>query len=489
MLATKRKQTGPRGPHLGLRARSARGASLLATLLTLGGAPALAAEVWKDGPWAVEASGFVKPYASWLRMQNSLHQGTEAMARAVEEARSLLPPDLAARLPATTALPLQVGVTTHTLRVGAKATWTDALELEVAWQAAFVVASSPAFAGAGSSTYLGASLVTPQRRLVDFEPFLVDEGGLRVQHNLDRLALTWRSEHVTVVVGRQVLSWGTGRFWNPTDLISPFAPTDVDREVRRGADAARVSIGLGATSQLDVLWLPQRLARDMGGVLRARTNLWGWDLSATVGKYVGDLVAGADFAGDLGPLGAHGEAAWTMPLVGLGTSGPVRVEGDFVRALVGLDWRPHEALVLAAEYTFNGFGATNAAGLLEVLRSDRVVRGEVFGAERHYLGLGATWMATDLLTVSLSAIVNLVDPSAMVVPALEYSFEQHVLVRAGGYVPLGAGLDVSLLRGLTGADVLGNSAAWRAATSTLGARSEYGLSPFGAFVQVGVYLP
>jgi len=277
-----------------------RAAGLAFVLLLLVARDARAAEVWKSegGRWTVEMNGFYKPYLSWLRMQNSLFQGTAAMASAVDEARALLPPEVSAQVPAMSPLPLQVGLSTQTLRAGAKVSWTDALELEVAWQVAAVLASDAAFAGTGSSTYLGANLITAQRRLVDFSPFLVDAGAFKVQHNLDRLALTWRTEKVTVVLGRQVLSWGTGRFWNPTDLISPFAPTDVDREVRRGADAARVSIGLGATSQIDLLWLPQKLARDMGGVVRARTNLLGVDLSAQVAKYVSDLVVGADSSGD-----------------------------------------------------------------------------------------------------------------------------------------------------------------------------------------------
>jgi len=464
-------------------------ATLSALAVALLGHTASAAELWKNGPWTLEGSGFYKPYVSWLRLQDSLVDGTLDLARAVDEARALVPPELAAQLPAMRPLPRQVGLTTHTLRLGGKVSWTDALELEAAWQAAVIIASDAAFAGAGSSSYLGASLITAQRRLVDFEPFLVDAGAFRVQHNLDRLALTWRGQHVTVVVGRQVLSWGTGRLWNPTDLISPFAPTDVDREVRRGADAVRASVALGPTAQLDVLWLPQRLARDMGGVVRGRANVAGWDVSATVGKYVADLVIGADFSGDLGPLGAHGEAAWTLPLVGLGTSDPVSVRGGFVRAVAGLDWRPLESLVLGAEYYFNGFGAASPEGILAVMRSDRLVRGEVFGAERHYAGLTASWLATDLLTVGLYAIVNLVDPSALLVPSLEYSFEQHVLVRVGGFVPIGQGLDASLLRGLSGADVVSNSTSWQRATSTLGARSEYGLSGYGAFIQVGLYLP
>jgi hypothetical protein len=74
------------------------------------------------------------------------------------------------------------------------------------------------------------------------------------------------------------------------------------------------------------------------------------------------------------------------------------------------------------------------------------------------------------------------------IPVVEYSFEQHVLVRAGAYIPLGQGVNVPVLQALTASDAATNSAAWQNATSTLAARSEYGLSPFGVFVQVGLYI-
>lgn len=72
-------------------------------------------------------------------------------------------------------------------------------------------------------------------------------------------------------------------------------------------------------------------------------------------------------------------------------------------------------------------------------------------------------------------------------PVLEYWFEQSVIVRAGALVPLGAAPDAGRFQGLTGQDVLAQSQAWRDATRTLGLRSEYGMTSFGLFGQVGLY--
>src|SRR5205085_545548 len=187
-------------------------------------------------------------------------------------------------------------------------------------------------------------------------------------------------------------------------------------------------------------------------------NVHGFDLSPSAAKYVRDAVFGIDATGDAGPLGGHGEAAYTVALDD---------DERFLRAVVGAEWKPRDKLVLVAEYYFNGWGARHATDYLAVLASDRVARGEVFGAGRHYIGLVAAWQHSELLTLQASAIANALDPSVIVVPALEYWAEQHMLVRAGGYLPVGRQPTVD--GGVT-------------------LRSEYGASPFGVFAQVAIYV-
>ncbi|OGQ25918.1 MAG: hypothetical protein A2138_03460 [Deltaproteobacteria bacterium RBG_16_71_12] len=450
----------------------------------------------KDGQRVIEVSAFLKPYASLLWLPPELVEATAELDRVFDEARALLPPEYQGQDPDDVTLPAQVAITSWTGRVQGRATFFDALELEAAWQASLVLASSQAFgAGAGQAGVLGTPLVEPARRFADFDPYLVDEGTLRLHHNLDRLLLRWQTPDFALTVGRQALSWGTGRLWNPTDLVSPFSPADVDREVRRGADAVRLSLPLAELTQMELVWLPRQALVEQGFVVRVQTNVWQTDVSGSAAKYLEDLVLGADAAGDLGPFGVHGEIAWTLPLVDLTRDDPylylsqVRVEGEFVRAVVGADWRPLEQVVLGAEYYWNGFGADGKDAIVAKLTDERVVRGEVFGAARHYVGVVTSWLADELLTIDATALVNVGDPGVLVVPALEYWLEQRVLLRAGGFVPIAQGVDVDVFRALHGADVIGQTEAFRRATHTLGARSEYGLSPAGAFVQLGAYFP
>jgi hypothetical protein len=465
-----------------------------ALALVLLAAPVSAREPWTfaEGRGQVEARAYYKTWAQGFRMPEGLVLGTEALQALVDEAREVLPDDAAAELPADLALPRWAGLSAHSARGWGRLLWDDWLEVSAGWQIASVFATHPSFAGGGS--LLGSAPVSSagagagaKRRLWDFEPTLFEEGGLRFSHDLDLLAVKVHLPFADVVVGRQVLSWGAGRFWNPTDLLAPFGPADVDREVRRGVEAVRVSVPIGEVTLVDALWLPQKALADNGFVLRAQTNVLGFDVSLSAAKYVSDVVVGADFSGDAGPLGVHGEAAYTFGLAGLDGSEPVRVADHFLRAVAGVEWRPLDDWIVSAEYYFNGLGACLPSLYAEKMRSPRIANGEVFGAGRHYLALAGAWRASELLSIQAIAIANVLDPSVMILPVVEYWFEQGVLVRAGAILPLGAAPDASALQALTLVDLVTQTESYTRATSSFGFRSEYGAAPAGAFAQVGIY--
>lgn len=447
-----------------------------------------AAEVANDGNGArLDVSGFYKTLLSGVVLNPDSVSLARTQARLFEEAQALAPPGV--ELPLIPPLPDAGFLNAHLFRVASKFRFADRFQFDAAWQLQLSVASDPVLAaGSSLSGTVGGTGAGAQRRIVELAGTLGQSGGWRVDHNLDRLAVKVALPFGDLTVGRQVLSWGTGRIWNPTDVLSPFPPTVIDREVRRGFDAVRLAVALGDVTQLDLLYLPQLKAEDQGGVARFQTNTFDWDWSISFGKYVRDLVIGADIVGDIGPISVHAEGAYTVELLGLDT-GSVRVGEHFFRGVVGAEARPHEKLLVMLEYSYNGFGTTDPSQYARVLSSARVLRGEIFGAGRHQAAVAANFLATDQLTASLSVLTNLTDPSAMVIPSLEYSMTQTVLVRAGAYLPIGASPDARRFDGLTGRDVLANSEGFQQAVASRGLRSEYGASSFGGFVQVGLYVP
>ncbi len=421
-----------------------------ATMLLIAVA-AHAREVARDEKAVLEASGFYKNFLSGFLLQPGL----------VKSSRSL-----------GLELPDAGAVDAHLTRFAATFRFADTFELNAAWQLSLLLASDSNFTNGSSLTgTVGGTGAGPQRRLIPLEGTLTQGATTRVDHNLDRLAIKLALPFGDLTIGRQVLSWGTGRFFNPTDVLSPFPPTAVDREVRRGFDAVRMAIALGETTQLDVLYLPQQKAEDNGGVVRFQTNLLDWDGSVSLGKYVKDMVAGFDLVGDIGVVAVHAEGAYTLELQGFGTDS-ISVGEHFFRGVLGADFKLHERVILATEYSFNGFGSQDPSRYASILSSSRALRGEVFGAGMHVAAIAASYRASDLLSAQLAVLCNVTDPSALAFASVEYSFTQSVLVRAGASVPIGRGPDPT--------SVL---------TSSRGLRTEYGSGSYSAFVQVGLYIP
>jgi hypothetical protein len=132
---------------------------------------------------------------------------------------------------------------------------------------------------------------------------------------------------------------------------------------------------------------------------------------------------------------------------------------------LGGDYMPHEKVMLTLEYSYNGYGTTDPSKYVQVLTSARARRGEVFGAGKHVVAAAASWRINDLLSTSLAVLCNVADPSALAIVSAEWSATQWLLVRGGAYVPMGRGIVDGQLR------------------------SEYGSSPYGAFLQAGLYVP
>lgn len=289
-------------------------------------------------------------------------------------------------------------------------------------------------------------------------------------HEFDRLAATVSVWKMDFTFGRQAITWGTGRFWQPTDLFSPFGPLQVDREFKAGADAARLLFAVGDFTQAEFVWSfgrdadPDRSA----GVGRFKTLVKDYDLSVLGGRVQTDVVGGGDFAGDLGGsgIGIHGEFLFHH----------VRDGSDFLDFLVGLDYRfPGKGPYLLGEYYYYGAGATNAEGLNRVLLDNRVLSRGTLLLGRHNLGLGASYEIFPILMGMFNVLVNLTDPSAVLNPLLEYSVADNAVATAGCTIPLGEAPAFVLSPGGLGVpDVRLNS--------------EYGTYPFTFFIEVRFYM-
>jgi hypothetical protein len=283
-------------------------------------------------------------------------------------------------------------------------------------------------AGMGKSAVGFGVSVVPGRRW-ELSSVFVDQERLKVWHDIDRLSLTWYTGFADITAGRQAITWGISNVYPVADLWAQFSPFELDTEEKPGIDAVRVLNYPAGGLELDAVLADRGSSRNFSAGIRASLSLPWADLYAGGGKFWREVMGLAGISAPHGSYKLRAEGALPYDLDGDGFRLP--------RITLGVDWLGGETM-LSAEYNFNGIGATDAEDYISVLEDPRYAQGETYFLGRHNLGGLASWTpGNDRLSLTLSALWNLQDPSAAFVPNLTYDFGQSTRLSAGAMLSFG----------------------------------------------------
>lgn len=316
---------------------------------------------------------------------------------------------------------------------------------------------SPPFAETSRIAFAGS------RKFLELDRDFVSNTGLVLSGSVDRLNLSIDYSNVRVTMGRQAVTWGVSYFWPALDLFAPFAPQQIDREYKAGVDALRVTVPLGAFSEVEVIGASLGPSVDRDGAVGAlvRVKRGPADLGLMGGRFHGDSVAGAFVSADVRGTGLRAEVAWAQ------SDDPAdlaRNRAVFWRGSLGVDRQLTPSVSLVFEQAWNGFGSSSPSRYLRFLQADRVLRGEVNALAQLYSGTNVTWLIHPLLTLNQSLLFNWNDRSSLWIPAFHWSTGNNSDVFFGVQVGTGRKPDRS--------EVL---------------RSEFGSVPFTLFGAARIY--
>jgi len=300
---------------------------------------------------------------------------------------------------------------------------------------------------------------TGRGRLWDADPVASDSIGWEL--DLDRLNVQVPLGPMDLTIGRQAVSWGSAWFWKVTDRFTPFSPFDIDADVKKGVDGVRGEIFLGQTTSLDIVGTveqdPQAEDWEFGRAnagARLRTTFGRFDLAVSAAWFWREMMVGLEFAGELGQIGFRGEGAFNYSW---------KLEDWDIEAVVGIDYHLPWKMHMAIELFFNGYGTDDPDEYMDYYvdkskidyslvdlanpdlsgrnltpdKGERLVRGEAFNIGRYYVGLMMDQELHPLLRLTFSSIVNLRDPSTLLVAGLRWSVVENVRLTAGAMIPIG----------------------------------------------------
>ena len=349
-------------------------------------------------------------------------------------------PELVYRIQKQPPPPDELGIAAQVTRIELKLSVLDVMSVEVHNRFYWQLMTNPLPAASGMGMGVGVS-VAPNRSL-DTQTDILSSSTHLLQHDLDRLALRFFLGGVDLYVGRQAVSWGVSNLFPVADLWTTFSPFDLDNSQKRGVDAIRVVSGFASGAELDVLVVDRGALDEQSG--------WediGVGAKATFYLDFGDVYVAA--AKQWEEIGLVAGVTWNLDTVklrleALGAYDWRAGEMQLPRVTLGLDWFQSGDLVMGLEGHFNGAGAQADAYEdygTHLQSSAPLSRGEVYLLGRWYTGAYITYKPHELVTLSTSTMVNLTDPTAILVWSVAYELAQDVDVQVGGFHGLGSGLE------------------------------------------------
>ena len=281
----------------------------------------------------------------------------------------------------------------------------------------------------GQATWIQTGTATQAPQAVDLSWTPDVEGDLDVRARMDWLHLRAKTQGLALTVGRQPIGFGSGVFFTPMDLVSPFGLTTVDTSHRPGVDAVRVDGFFGTSGRVTGVaayagdW-------DLEGMIfltEGQVTVGLTDLHLMAGEVYGEHVIGLGMASSIGAVGLHGDVTLTIP----------DAEDSFIRAVIGTDWRPTATTTLSAEAYLQTLGETNPDEYMVLALSDRFARGELQQLGRTYVGAMVQQEITPLTHGGLAVYANLEDSSALLSPSIAVSISDNADLSAGAFIGMG----------------------------------------------------
>jgi len=283
-------------------------------------------------------------------------------------------------------------------------------------------------------------------RVVDVDENLLTSGGFALNHNIDRLTFNFALPFADIIIGRQAISFGSARFFNPTDVFSPFSFQELNKEEKFGIDAVRMRIPIGDMGEVDLGYVFGHHAdwKKSAAFARVRFPIGSYDISVIAMEYKTHLMTGLNVSGSIGGAGVWFEGSYTF--AGLLEDGKnMDFDQSFVRLSTGFDYYfPHD-IYFFLEYHYSQAGTLKSeeyyanAKLQEAAYSDS----GVYLMGEHYLAPGLSWQIHPLVTFAFSVLFNCSDPSAMISASLDWSVVEDVAISAGANISVGKKIDIS----------------------------------------------
>jgi hypothetical protein len=306
-------------------------------------------------------------------------------------------------------------------------------------------------------------------RLTQLYDTLFEENRVTYYHELDRALVAHHPGWGEVIVGRQAIGLGRGVLFSAVDMFAPFSPLEVDREWRRGVDAARVEYRLSDTSSVEAIGVFGERWDESAFLLRLRGYVGRYDAEVLGGKRGEDLFLAGVLSAAVGAAEVHGELALFYIPEEHPHGEPFGNDRLVPKLVIGSSYTFNvgNGLSVLGEYHYSGFGAKDIDDIASLyLDPDflkRSLRGDSQILGRHALGLQLAYPFNESLSGGWNVVMSPRDGSGVFSSSMRWDISRTTSLMVTGFLP------------------------WGPSPRNGRLDSEYGASGESVFVQVSMY--
>lgn len=330
----------------------------------------------------------------------------------------------------------------------------------------------------GPALLLGGTFETPGTLISPYRtPRLTwdfwEDNETKGQLGIDRCSFSFHAQPIDASVGRMPINFSVTNVFTPNDFFAPFSPTAINKIYKPGVDALRVTVATGSMGAVEAVAVLGSNPKgnpdwDYSAVMgRASMVFKNFQWAVLGGKLARRSVVGASLQGAVGRLEIRSEGHIGFPDL----QGPARREDDpYFRMAVSLDvpftWRNAS---VGVDYQFLSDGASSPAGYTP--RARAFFPDDFLYLGKHYVGLTAGVDILPIVRLNTLTLINAGDGSGLVSLMGIWNMWDEADLVAGFIAPWGASPSL-------GPDPLLNPVVLN---------SEFGASPFTAFLEVRLY--
>lgn len=248
---------------------------------------------------------------------------------------------------------------------------------------------------------------------------------------------------LTLTIGRQQIRYGSGRLWNPLDILNPITPLSLEgSDDQKGTDAVRTEYYLTPTMELSLVYSQKRqndqfdeLRFENSNILgRYKASVFDTEMAVLGGQVSHRNVGGADISVILFDGTLRGSAIYHNP--------QEEIYGEsFTQASAGYEYNFSFGLYFLCEYFYNQNALNynsdlNQTYLMSQLFGMNDVRyftlsNQIMTYNQHYSGLVLGYNITPLLRIEGFSIYDYQGKGIFFYPELKYNLFENFDISAG----------------------------------------------------------